>query len=89
MTREPANVVELQVRLGSPPDEHGWPITIRDPFEAGKAADVVYLKNYSLAVSGNYERFFTLHGKPYAHIMDPRTGLPVERRGCQPREPRR
>lgn len=64
--------------LGAPPDEPGWRITLRDPFEAAKAADVVYLKNYSLAVSGNYERFFTLEGKTYAHIMDPRTGRPVE-----------
>jgi len=64
--------------LGAPPDEPGWRITLRDPFEAAKAADVVYLKNYSLAVSGNYERFFTLNGKTYAHIMDPRIGRPVE-----------
>jgi len=64
--------------LGSPPDEPGWRITLRDPFEAGKIADVVYLKNYSLSVSGNYEKFFTLGGKTYAHIMDPRTGRPVE-----------
>ncbi|MFB3920204.1 MAG: FAD:protein FMN transferase [Terriglobia bacterium] len=64
--------------LGSPPDQRGWKVTIRDPFEAGKAADTVYLRNYSLAVSGSYEKFFTVAGKTYAHIMDPRTGLPVE-----------
>ena len=64
--------------LGAPPDEPGWRITVRDPFEAGKPADVVYLQNYSLAISGSYEKFFTLHGKTYAHIMDPRTGRPVE-----------
>lgn len=64
--------------LGAPPDEPGWRITLRDPFDAVKAADVIVLKNYSLAVSGNYERFFTLHGKTYAHIMDPRTGRPVD-----------
>lgn len=64
--------------LGAPPDEPGWKLTLRDPFEAGKIADVVYLKNYSLSVSGNYEKFFTLGGKTYAHIMDPRTGRPVE-----------
>ena len=32
--------------LGAPPDEPGWRITLRDPFEAAKAADVLYLKNY-------------------------------------------
>ncbi|MBZ5545884.1 MAG: FAD:protein FMN transferase [Acidobacteriia bacterium] len=64
--------------LGAPPGERGWKVNVRDPFEAGKVGDVVWLKNYSLSVSGNYERFFTLQGKTYAHIMDPRSGRPVE-----------
>jgi thiamine biosynthesis lipoprotein len=64
--------------LGAPPGERGWRVNVRDPFEAGEAADVVWLKNYSLSASGNYEKFFTLGGRTYAHIMDPRTGRPVE-----------
>jgi len=64
--------------LGAPPGEQGWKVNIRDPFEAGRAGDVVWLKNYSLSASGSYERFFTFEGKTYAHIIDPRTGHPVE-----------
>jgi thiamine biosynthesis lipoprotein len=64
--------------LGAPPEERGWRVNVRDPFEAGKIGDVVWLKNYSLSASGSYEKFFTLQGKTYAHIMDPRTGRPVE-----------
>jgi thiamine biosynthesis lipoprotein len=64
--------------LGAPPEERGWRVNVRDPFKAGKVADVVWLKNYSLSASGSYEKFFTLRGKTYAHIMDPRTGRPVE-----------
>jgi len=64
--------------LGAPPGERGWEITVRHPYEAEKVGDVVYLKNYSLSVSGNYEKFFKLSGKTYCHIMDPRTGRPVE-----------
>jgi thiamine biosynthesis lipoprotein len=64
--------------LGAPPGERGWKVNIRDPFEAGKVGDVVWLKDYSLSASGSYEKFFTLAGKTYAHIMDPRTGRPVE-----------
>ena len=64
--------------LGAPPGERAWRVTLRDPFHADKAGDVVYLKNYSFSASGNYEKFFTLGGKTYSHIMDPRTGRPVE-----------
>ncbi len=64
--------------LGAPPGERGWKVNIRDSFKAGKVGDVVWLKDYSLSTSGNYEKFFTLAGKTYAHIMDPRTGRPVE-----------
>jgi FAD:protein FMN transferase len=64
--------------LGAPPGEKGWKISLRDPFDQNKAAEVVYLKNYSLSTSGNYERFFKMGGKVYSHIMNPHTGMPVE-----------
>jgi len=38
----------------------------------------VKLKERALSVSGSYEKFFDLGGKRYSHIMDPRTGRPVE-----------
>jgi len=64
--------------LGAPPGERGWKINLRDPFDGSKAAEVIYLKNFSLSTSGSYERFFKLGDKEYAHIMDPHTGRPVE-----------
>jgi len=64
--------------LGAPPGEKGWKISLRNPFDENKAAEVVYLKNFSLSTSGNYERFFKMGGKMYSHIMDPHTGMPVE-----------
>lgn len=64
--------------LGAPPGERGWKITLRDPYDARKVGDIAYLKDYSLSASGNYEKFFKLGGKTYCHIMDPRTGRPVE-----------
>jgi thiamine biosynthesis lipoprotein len=64
--------------LGSPPGEHGWKISVRNPLDPDKAACVMRLQNLSLSVSGDYEKFFKLGGKIYAHIMDPHTGMPVE-----------
>ncbi len=64
--------------LGSPPGEPGWKVTVRDPYEEGKAADVLRLKNFALSTSGNYEKFFKINGKTYCHIMDPHTGWPVQ-----------
>jgi thiamine biosynthesis lipoprotein len=63
--------------LGSPPGEHGWKITLRSPYDAHKAGDVIHLQNYSVSISGSYEKFFEIAGKNYCHIMDPHTGWPV------------
>jgi FAD:protein FMN transferase len=64
--------------LGSPPGEAGWKISIRDPFDEKHVADTVRIKNYSLSVSGDYEKFFKLQGRIYSHIFNPKTGRPVE-----------
>ena len=64
--------------LGSPPGEPGWKITVRDPFQKDKPADIFHLQNFALSTSGNYEKFFKINGKTYCHIMDPHTGWPVQ-----------
>jgi thiamine biosynthesis lipoprotein len=48
------------------------------PHDATKSPSTVLLKNQALSVSGNYEKFFKVRGVTYSHIMDPRTGRPVE-----------
>jgi len=64
--------------LGSPPGERGWQITVRSPYDARKAADIIRLQDFSLSISGDYEKFFRIDGRLYCHIMDPRSGRPVE-----------
>jgi thiamine biosynthesis lipoprotein len=64
--------------LGSPPNERGWTIKVRDPYNPDKVGDVIHLENYSLSTSGSYEKFFQVGGKTYCHIMDPHTGWPVQ-----------
>lgn len=56
-----------------------WRIGVQHPFERNKTLGTLLLDSgMALATSGNYERFVTINGRRYAHIIDPRTGLPVE-----------
>lgn len=64
--------------LGAPPGKQAWEIEIQDPVARDRIATRVQLKDLALSVSGSYEKFFELNGKRYSHIMDPRTGLPVQ-----------
>jgi thiamine biosynthesis lipoprotein len=65
--------------LGAPPTEpRGWPVDIKDPWDTSKSRAEVFLKDASMSTSGSYEKFFRAEGKTYAHIMDPRTGFPVQ-----------
>ncbi len=65
--------------LGAPPSEpRGWPVDVKDPWDTSKRRAEVFLKDESMSTSGSYEKFFRAEGKTYAHIMDPRTGYPVQ-----------
>ena len=35
------------------------------------------IEDTSLVTSGDYERFYVVNGKRYAHIVDPRTRMPA------------
>lgn len=64
--------------LGAPPGRAGWDVTIQDPLDARKTALTVALKNRALSVSGASEKFFESGGVRYSHVMDPRSGVPVQ-----------
>ena len=64
--------------LGAPPEKNGWTIQVPRPGDRAHSISTVLLRDTSLSTSGNYEKFFTLNGKIYCHIMDPRTGEPVQ-----------
>ncbi|HVU22768.1 MAG TPA: FAD:protein FMN transferase [Opitutus sp.] len=68
--------------LGAPPGRHAWHIGLEDPRLPGKAAGSIALTgNRGVASSGDYVRQFTIEGRRFGHIIDPRTGWPVAN-GC-------
>jgi len=67
------------VTLGDRPGGGPWRIGIRDPW--GGPADYIgalECTNAAIVTSGVYERGFTLGGVRYHHILDPRSGMPVQ-----------
>ena len=57
-----------------------WRIRIQDPFykQTGKSLGVLLLDEGAVCTSGNYQRFVTIEGQEYSHILDPRSQRPVE-----------
>jgi thiamine biosynthesis lipoprotein len=64
---------------GSAAPDRAWRVGVRHPFDRSKLVGAVALPDgWAVATSGNYEKFIEIDGQRYAHIMDPRTGLPVQ-----------
>lgn len=62
---------------GKKPDGTDWQVGISNPENPAKVFSWFPVRNAAVATSGNYEKYVTLEGKQYSHIMDPRTGMPV------------
>lgn len=61
-------------------DGKPWRIAIDKPVTEGQRQlqAVVNLSNKALVTSGSYRKFYALNGRRYSHIIDPRSGYPVE-----------
>ncbi len=64
--------------FGDHNDHAGWPVGIGNPLFTEKRLGTLLLKNQALATSGSNIQFFRHEGKRYGHILDPKTGWPVE-----------
>ena len=66
--------------IGEKKNGDGWSTGIKDPLSPySEYAKKLTLKNEALATSGTYERYYTVNGKRYHHIIDPETLFPSER----------
>ncbi len=62
-------------------DGQKWRIGVNTPLKEAAYNQVykmVVLKNKALATSGDYRKFFVKNGQHYSHVLDPRTGYPVQ-----------
>ena len=65
--------------LGARPDGGPWRIGVQNPDATrGATLGVVSVIGKTVVSSGSYEHFFVQDGKRYHHIMDTRTGFPVD-----------
>lgn len=64
--------------------DRSWLIGIRKPLEVGDDADAPSLlaslavDNEAVNTHGDDQRFFLHEGRRYAHLLDPRSGMPVQ-----------
>src|SRR5207237_8707970 len=64
--------------LGAPPGRDAWDVAIEDPIDSRKTALTIRLKDRAVSVAGTSVKWFEAQGVRYSHIMDPRTGRPVQ-----------
>jgi thiamine biosynthesis lipoprotein len=64
--------------IGQPPGAEAWAVDIQDPLDSRRSATTVRLRDRSLSIAGRSEKGFEIGGVRYSHIMDPRTGRPVQ-----------
>ncbi|MCK5097752.1 MAG: FAD:protein FMN transferase [Desulfobacteraceae bacterium] len=57
-----------------------WKVGISMPMQGYNARPykILKLSNKALATSGTYRNFFEINGKTYSHIINPKTGWPID-----------
>ena len=66
------------IAWGKDVDGKEWKIGIADPKKETHYVAWLTLEDMAIVTSGNYEKFITIDGEKYAHIIDPRTGYPAK-----------
>jgi thiamine biosynthesis lipoprotein len=64
--------------MGAPPGESAWRVQVSHPLDRTKHLATLELRDESISTSGCAEKTVTVAGRTYCHIIDPRTGRPVE-----------
>ncbi len=55
-----------------------WRVGIQHPRQPGPLATLELADGEAIGTSGDYQRYFELAGRRYSHLLDPRSGEPVQ-----------
>jgi thiamine biosynthesis lipoprotein len=66
------------IRASGGPESPPWRIGLQDPLDKGGLLGFFSLREGAVVTSGTYERYFKTKEGRFAHIVDPRTGRPVQ-----------
>lgn len=66
------------ISWGQRPDGNPWRVGVSDPQDKDKIIAWLDSKDMAIVTSGNYRKYLEIDGKRYCHIIDPKTGWPVE-----------
>jgi thiamine biosynthesis lipoprotein len=58
-------------------DLRPWPLGVQNPFDE-RLLGKIAVPEGAVATSGHYRRYITIGNRRFSHILDPRTGWPVE-----------
>ena len=64
--------------LGCKTDGSKWRVAIQSPDDTEEYLGILEIEAQAVITSGGYERYFEQDGRTYHHIIDPKTGYPVE-----------
>jgi len=64
--------------FGTKPDGGKWVVAVQSPFAEDRTIATLALEAGAVCTSGNYRRFSEIAGQRYSHIVNPRTGRPVD-----------
>ena len=64
--------------IGHKQDGGSWGTGIKDPADTSRYATIIDIADTSCVTSGDYERFFSVNGKRYHHVIDKDTLMPSE-----------
>lgn len=64
---------------GNRPEGGPWMLAVESPdMSQGRFVEAIAASDIAVATSGDYRNYFEIDGIRYSHLVDPRTGYPVE-----------
>ena len=64
--------------IGPQTNERPWPVGVSDPSNKDEPVALIHLREGAITTSGGYERYCSIDGRRYSHMINPKTGWPVD-----------